>query len=87
MYQILYLTGKNENTMGYIARNLTTNETFYSKGANKIADLIGCTGSNITKFFNKEENKNKDKPFKGWIITKVIEIKAKNRGSNIKFLI
>lgn len=73
--------------MGYIARNLNTNEVFYSKGASKIANLIGCSQSNITKFFNNKENKNKDKTFKGWLISKVEEISPKNRGSNIKFFI
>ena len=73
--------------MGYIVRNLNTNEVFYSKGASKIANLIGCSQSNITKFFNKNENKFKDKSFKGWIVSKVEEIEPKNRGSNIKFFI
>lgn len=73
--------------MGYIVRNLTTNEVFFSKGASRIANLIGCSQSNITKFFNKKDNKNKDKTFKGWLISKAEEIKPKNRGSNIKFFI
>lgn len=73
--------------MGYIAKNLITNQVFYSKGANKIGGLIGCTGSNLTKFFNKDTNKYKDKIFKDWLISKTYEIEAKNRGSNIKFLI
>ena len=73
--------------MGYIARNLNTNEVFYSKGANKIGNLIGCTGSNLTKFFNKKENKLKDKTFGLWIITKTIELKGENRGKSIRFFI
>lgn len=73
--------------MGYIARNLNTNEVFYSKGANKLANKIGCTGSNLTKFFTKKENYLKDKTFKGWLVSKTVEIEAKNRGSNIKFFI
>ena len=73
--------------MGYIAKDLSTNQVFYSKGANKIGSLIGCTGSNLTKFFNKPINKFKDKTFKGWLISKTYEIESKNRGSNIKFFI
>ena len=73
--------------MGYIARNTNTNEVFYSKGATKLANKIGCTGSNITKWFNNPKNKGKDKTYKHWIVSKVIEIKAQNRGSNIKFFI
>ena len=35
--------------MGFIARNLTTNKVYYSKGANKISYLIGCNAQTITK--------------------------------------
>lgn len=73
--------------MGFIARNLTTNEVHYSKGANKIANLIGCNYSTITKFYQSVTNKYKDKLIRGWIVSKTNEIEAKNRGSNIKFLI
>jgi hypothetical protein len=69
--------------MGYIARNLTTNEVFYSKGANKIANKVGCNYSTITKFFSIKENKNKDKTIKGYIISKTKEIANQNRGNNI----
>jgi hypothetical protein len=70
--------------MGFIARNLTTNEVHYSKGANKIANIIGCNYSTITKFFSKSENKHKDKLLKGFIISKTIDIMNLNRGK-IKF--
>ena len=73
--------------MGYTARNLDTNEVFYSKGASRIANLVGCNPSTITKFFNKKENKCVDKTFRGWLINKVEEIPFKNRGSNIKFFV
>ena len=70
--------------MGYIARNLTTNEVFFSKGANKIAQKVGCNYSTITKFFAKRENKNKDKEIKDYIISKTTELENQNRGNNIK---
>ena len=69
--------------MGYVARNIETNEMFFSKGANKIAKIIGCTASNITKFYSKPENEGADKHFKGWIITKGTYIENKNRGNSV----
>mgnify|MGYP003607720334 CR=1 FL=1 len=71
--------------MGYIARNLTTNEVFFSKGANKIAKKVGCSYSTITKFFAERENKGKDKEIKGYLISKTTELENQNRGNNIKF--
>ena len=71
--------------MGFIARNLSTNEVFFSRGANKIADIIGCNYSTITKFFAKKENKGKDKTIKGYIISETIDLLNQNRGNNIKF--
>ena len=70
--------------MGYIARNLTKNEVYYSKGANKIGSLVGCSASTITKFYLKEENKGKDRHFTEWIISKCIDICNKNRGFTYK---
>jgi hypothetical protein len=70
--------------MGYIARQISTNIVYYSKGANKIADKIGCNYSTITKFFAKRENKGKDKEIKGYIITQTINLVYENRGNNIK---
>lgn len=70
--------------MGYIARNLNTNKVYYSKGADKIAKKVGISGTTITRFFSKSENKDKDKTFKEWVITFVEEIISQNRGKNIK---
>jgi predicted transcriptional regulator len=67
--------------MGYIARNLTTNKVFYSKGANKIADLVGCNYSTITKHF---QNSSLDKVIKGYIVSKTVELLNKGRGTKIK---
>jgi hypothetical protein len=71
--------------MGYIARNIATNEVFYSKGANKIADKVGCNYSTITKYFAKRINKGTDKTIKGYIITFTVDLANQNRGNNIKF--
>ena len=71
--------------MGYIARNLTTNEVHFSKGANKLANIIGCNYSTITKFFQITSNKNKDKLIKGYLISKTTDLKNESRGKHIKF--
>ena len=71
--------------MGYIARNLMTNEVHFSKGANKLANIIGCNYSTITKFFQIKENKNKDKLIKGYLISKTTDLKNESRGKHIKF--
>lgn len=71
--------------MGYIARNLTTNEVIFSKGANKIANIVGCNYSTITKFYQIPSNKNKDKLIRGWIISKTSDLKNESRGKHIKF--
>jgi hypothetical protein len=71
--------------MGYIARNLMTNEVHFSKGANKLANIIGCNYSTITKFFQITSNKNKDKLIKGYLISKTTDLKNESRGKHIKF--
>ncbi len=68
--------------MGFIARNLTTNEVFYSKGANKIAAKIGCNYSTITKFYQIRENKSKDKLIKGYMVSKTEDISNQSRGKS-----
>ena len=74
---------KKTYQLGFIARNLTTNEVFYSKGANKIANLIGCNYSTITKFYQIKENKHKDKLIKGYLVSKTNELLNENRGKSI----
>lgn len=71
--------------MGYIARNSITNEVFYSRGANKLADKIGCNYSTITKFFAKKENKGREKIIKGYIVSQTTDLLNQSRGINIKF--
>ena len=71
--------------MGFIVRDLMTNEVYYSRGANKIANLIGCNYSTITKFYQKRENQNKDKLINGWNVSKTNDLSNQNRGNNIKF--
>jgi len=73
--------GKKGLSMGYIARDIATNKVFYSKGANKIADLVGCNHSTITKHF---QNSSLDKTIKGYIVSKTVELANKGRGTNIK---
>ena len=71
--------------MGYIARNLTTNEVHFSKGANKLANIIGCNYSTITKFFQIRDNKHKDKLIKGFLVSKTNDLFNEPRGKHIKF--
>lgn len=67
--------------MGFIAKQISTNKVYYSKGANKIADLIGCHYSTITKHF---QNSSSDKVIKGYIVSKTIDLVNKDRGSSTK---
>ena len=71
--------------MGYIARNLTTNEVHFSKGANKLAKIIGCNYSTITKFYQIRDNKHKDKLIKGFLVSKTNDLLNEPRGKHIKF--
>ena len=71
--------------MGYIARNLETNEVHFSKGANKLANIIGFNYSTITKFYQISDNKYKDKLIKGYLISKTIDLKNESRGKHIQF--
>lgn len=67
--------------MGYVAREISTNKVFYSKGANKIADLVGCNYSTITKHF---QNSSLDKVIKGYVVSKTVELPNKGRGTSVK---
>jgi hypothetical protein len=71
--------------MGYIAKEINTNKVYYSKGANKISEKIGCNYSTLTKFFNKKENIGVEKTINGFIVSKTIDLINENRGNNIKF--
>ena len=71
--------------MGYIARNLTTNEVHFSKGANKLVKIIGCNYSTITKFYQIRDNKHKDKLIKGFLVSKTNDLFNEPRGKHIKF--
>jgi hypothetical protein len=70
--------------MGYIAKEISTNKVYYSKGANKISEKIGCNYSTLTKFFNKKENIGVEKVIKGFVVAKTIDLSYQNRGNNIK---
>ncbi len=67
--------------MGFTAKEISTNKLYYSKGANKIADLIGCHYSTITKHF---QITTLDKVIKGYIVSKTTELSNKDRGSSTK---
>jgi hypothetical protein len=78
--------GKKTIQMGFIARNTTTNIVHYSKGANKLADLIGCNYSTITKYYQLNINKGKDKTIGSWIVSKTNDLNNNKRGLNINSL-
>lgn len=67
--------------MGFTATKIDTNTTYYSKGANKIADLIGCHYSTITKYF---KNTTISKTIKGYIVSITVDLANKDRGSSVK---
>ena len=73
--------------MSFIARNINTNEVLYSKGANKLTKIIGCSPSTITLFFKKEENQRVDKHIKGYIVSKTVDLTNKDRGNDPKFFV
>lgn len=70
--------------MGYTAKEIVTNITYYSKGANKLSVKIGCNASTITKFFKIKGNFKLDKVIKGFIVSKTIDLVNENRGSKVK---
>ena len=76
--------GKKTIQMGFIARNLTTNEVHFSKGANKIANLVGCSYSTITKYYQISQNKLHDKTINGFVVSKTTDLSNLNRGNNVK---
>ena len=67
--------------MPYIAQKIETGEIYYSKGANKIADLLNINPTTITKYKGKGF---KDKVYNGYRFAKVELIENKDRGNNIK---
>ena len=73
--------------MGYIAKEISTNKVYYSKGANKISDKIGCNYATITKFFQIKENLTKEKEIKGYLVSKTIDLNNQSRGISIKFFV
>lgn len=67
--------------MPYIAQNTTTKQIFYSKGANKIAQLLKINPTTITKY---KGTGFKDKEYNGYIFARVELLENKDRGINIK---
>lgn len=76
-----YYTLKFINNMPYIAQKTDTGEIFYSKGANKIANLLKINPTTITKYKGKGF---KPKEYNGYRFAKVELIENKDRGNNIK---
>ena len=67
--------------MGFIAINNETKQVYFSKGANKIADLVGCNPTTITKVLQKP---HQWREFKHWTIAKTLDLGNSDRGSDIK---
>lgn len=67
--------------MGYIAINNDTKEVYFSKGANKIADLVGCNPTTITK---KLQKPHQWREFKQYSIAKTLDLSNNDRGLDIK---
>ena len=67
--------------MNYIVQNVLTKELFYSKGASKLAEMIGISEKTIQR---NAKHTFTDKIYNGFIFAKAKIIPNKNRGSNIK---
>ena len=67
--------------MGFIAINNNTKEVYFSKGANKIANLVGCNPTTITKKLKKP---HQWREFKHYSIAKTFDLSNFDRGSDIK---
>lgn len=81
MYHIEMFNDKKTILMGYIAKELSTNKVYYSKGATKLANEIGIAPTTILRNATFSYS---NKAYKGYVIAKVIEIEFKNRGNSIK---
>ena len=66
--------------MNYIAQNIETKELFYSKGATKIAELIGISEKTVQR---NATNIFTTKIYKGYVFAKAKIIPNKDRGSKI----
>jgi hypothetical protein len=66
--------------MGFIAINLISNYSYYSKGAYKLSLKIGCNASTITKNIKKV---GESKIIKGYNIIKCEDLINNNRGKHI----
>ena len=67
--------------MNYIVQNTTTKELFYSKGASKLAEMIGISEKTIQR---NAKHTFTEKVYNGFIFAKAKIIPNKNRGTNIK---
>ena len=67
--------------MSYIAINSETNTVYYSKGADKLAKLIGISPKTIIRNANSILSV---KQWNGYSIAKCKEVPNADRGTNIK---
>ena len=66
--------------MNYIVQNVETKELFYSKGASKLAEMIGISEKTLQR---NAKNTFTTKIYHGFVFAKAKTIPNKNRGSNI----
>jgi DNA-binding Lrp family transcriptional regulator len=66
--------------MGYIAIQIESNYTYYSKGANKLSQKIGCNATTITKNIKKV---GQSKIIKGYKVIRCEDLINNNRGSSV----
>lgn len=67
--------------MNYIVQNITTKELFYSKGASKLANMIGISEKTMQR---NAKHTFTTKIYNGFIFAKAKTIPNKDRGTNIK---
>lgn len=67
--------------MNYIVQNTVTKELFYSKGASKLAEMIGISEKTIQR---NAKHTFTEKIYNGFIFAKAKIIPNKDRGTNIK---
>lgn len=67
--------------MNYIVQNTTTGELFYSKGASKLAKMIGISEKTMQR---NAKYTFTTKIYNGFIFAKAKLLPNKDRGTNIK---
>ncbi len=65
----------------YIAQNIQTKQLYYSKGADKLATLIGISPKTIVR---NATNTFSTKVYNGYVFAKCEELRNSNRGTDIQ---